>query len=125
MVHPTNFAGRTIRFRKIHFNNNIMTLQFIQDEASPRAVSIIEKKLSNLGRKYDWIILAEVFLRNEPPSDGKGKICEIRLSVPGPVLFASSNEPSYEMAAAETIRDLERQLKYRKEKWEPQNYSNN
>jgi ribosome-associated inhibitor A len=53
----------------------------------------------------------------------KGKICEIRLSVPGPVIYASSNKASFEAGVAETADNLERKLESHKEKWEPQRHS--
>jgi putative sigma-54 modulation protein len=37
------------------------------------------------------------------------------LSLPGPRIFATSNERNYELAVKETISDLEKQLKKRKE----------
>ena len=43
-------------------------------------------------------------------------ICEIRLSMPGPRVFASTNAETFEAALAETISDLENQLEKRKEK---------
>ena len=46
--------------------------------------------------------------------DPKGFICNIRLSVPGPQVFAESNETSFEAAIAETVSDLDRQLSKRK-----------
>ncbi|HZJ37050.1 MAG TPA: HPF/RaiA family ribosome-associated protein [Gillisia sp.] len=38
----------------------------------------------------------------------------MKLSVPGPQIFAESNEESFEAAIAETVSDLERQLSKRK-----------
>lgn len=88
--------------------------QFVQ---MPNILSVDElviKKLQKLGDKFDWIIGADVFFREEPDTAGKGRICEIRLSVPGPRIFASSNEESFEAAVSETINDLKVQLKKRK-----------
>lgn len=77
--------------------------------------TIVSKKLEKLGKKYDWIISADVFFKRENDPTGKGKICEMRLSAPGPRLFAKSDSDNFEKAAAETIKDLEIQLKKRKE----------
>lgn len=77
--------------------------------------NIVSKKLEKLGKKYDWIISADVFFKLENDPTGKGKICEMRLSAPGPRLFAKSDTDNFEKAAAETIKDLEVQLKKRKE----------
>jgi putative sigma-54 modulation protein len=52
-----------------------------------------------------------------------GNICDMEVSLPGPKLFATSNEKNYEMAIKETISDIERQLKKRKAKFTDQNIS--
>ena len=75
---------------------------------------MVTDKLENLGQKFDWIIGADVFFKEEKDTYGKGKICDIRLSLPGPRIFASSDEEGFEESVAETIRDLEIQLKKRK-----------
>ncbi len=48
-----------------------------------------------------------------------GKICNIRLSLPGPRLFAEASHKNYEASIKESINDLDRQLKKRKEKLKP------
>ncbi|NNL03610.1 MAG: 30S ribosomal protein S30, partial [Eudoraea sp.] len=44
-----------------------------------------------------------------------GKVCEIQLSAPGPRIFAKSSQDNFEKAAATTIKELENQLRRRKE----------
>ena len=90
------------------------TVQFIDMEKSPYVEELLRKKLNKLFDRYEWIQRAQVFYKIEKASVGKGKICEIRLSVPGPRIFASSDEESFEKATDETIKDLRRQLKTRK-----------
>ena len=96
-----------------------VTVQFVNIEKSPYVEELLMKKLNKLFKRYDWIIKANVFYKLEKGSLGKGKICEIRLSVPGPRIFASSDEESFEKATDETIRDLKRQLKTRKGEMKP------
>lgn len=88
-------------------------------DANISVEELLTKKLKNLAKKYDWIITADVFYKEEKETYDKGKICEIRLSVPGPRIFASSNEGSFEKATDETIHDLEVQLKKRKSVMKP------
>lgn len=88
--------------------------QFVQMAHSPSMQAFVEKKLEKLYTKYDWIIRTDVFFKQENDPTGKGKICSMELSVPGPKIFASSNESSYEYAVTETIKDLNVQLKKRK-----------
>ena len=91
-----------------------VNIQFVQTAQKKWAEELVNQKLDDLGLKYDWIIGADVFFKEEKDTDGKGKICDIRLSLPGPRIFASSDEDNFEASVAETIRDLEVQLKKRK-----------
>ena len=59
--------------------------------------------------------MQKCILKKEHDPKGKGKICKIELSAPGPRIFATSNEETYENAVKRTIKDLEKQLKKRKE----------
>ena len=76
-------------------------------------------RLQKLGEKYDWIIKAQVYFKLGQGKTGENKICEIELSVPGPRIFASSTEKNYEMAVKETLSDLEKQLKKRRQTFRP------
>ncbi len=91
-----------------------ITSQFVQIPQNNTADNLVFKKLEQLSNHYNWLIRANVIFKEEKSDNGKGKICEIILSLPGPKLFASSNEDSLEAAATETVRDLEIQLKKRK-----------
>ncbi len=74
------------------------------------------KRLEKLGNKYPFVIRADVFFKKEEKDVEKGNICGIRLSLPGPRIYASSDEVSFEYAINNTIRDLKDQLSKRKEK---------
>jgi putative sigma-54 modulation protein len=89
-------------------------IQFVQTETDDTTKQLVLEKMEQLSKKYDWLIRADVFFKEEKDTYGKGKICEIRLSCPGPRIFASSNEESFEASATETVRDLEAQLEKRK-----------
>ena len=91
-----------------------ISIQFVKMSDSTAMTHYVEKKLEKLAKKYDWIIHAQVFLKLEYNPSKKGKICEIELSVPGPRIYAASDENNYETAVKETIRDLQTQLKKRK-----------
>ena len=90
-------------------------IQFIQMPTSESMNTFVTEKLNKLAKKYDWIIRADVFFKSENDPARKGKICEIRLSAPGPRLFAKSNEEFFEKAVINTVLELEKQLKKRKE----------
>ncbi len=92
-------------------------MQYVQMQESDSLSRIVTRNLQKLSHKYDFVIRADVFFKLGQANDGKDKICEMRLSVPGPRIFAKSTESNFEKAAAETINDLERQLRKRKEKF--------
>ena len=78
---------------------------------------ITTEKLEKLVTKYDMVIRADVFFKTEnTTSDETGKICNIRLSLPGPRLFAEASHDNFADSVSESVKDLERQLRKRKEK---------
>jgi len=78
---------------------------------------LAKEKLENLKNKFDMVIRADVFFKEEnTTSDETGKICNIRLSLPGPRLFAEASHEDFASSIAESVNDLERQLRKRKEK---------
>ena len=94
-------------------------VQFVQIPKSEALENYVEEKLSKLYTKYDWVIKTDVFFKKENDPSAKGKICTMELSLPGPKIFATSNQENYEHAAKETLNDVERQLKKRKAQMKP------
>ena len=91
--------------------------EYVNVSASDRLESFAQEKLDQLVKKYDFVIRADVFLKKEnTTSEENAHHCGIRLSAPGPRLYAKSDEGSFTEAIAETVRDLEDQLRKRKEK---------
>lgn len=79
--------------------------------------NMVKEKLMHLSEKYSKVIRADVFFKEENTSDVKtGKICNIRLSLPGPRIFAEANSDNYVSAISESVNHLEKQLRKRKEK---------
>lgn len=91
-------------------------MQYVAMPESETLSAIVTRNLQKLAHKYQFVIRADVFFKLGQGKDGKDKICEIQLSAPGPRIFAKSTENNFEKAAAETISDLERQLRKQKEK---------
>jgi len=92
-----------------------INIQYEHMATSEAMDAYVTEKLGNLANKYDWVISAEVHFKVEHDPKGKGKICKMELSAPGPRIFATSNEGTYENAVKKTIKDLEKQLKKRKQ----------
>ncbi|MBM1106573.1 ribosome-associated translation inhibitor RaiA [Aurantibacter crassamenti] len=89
-------------------------IQYVHMPTSESLSKIIINKLEKLHHKFNWVIRAEVFLKKENNASGKNDICEIELSAPGPKFFATSMEDNFEKAVASKVKELERQLKRRK-----------
>lgn len=96
-----------------------INIQFVKMPTSEFMEDFVVKELHKLAKKYEWLIKADVFYKQEKDPKGKGKICDIQLSLPGPKIFATSNEESFEASTDETIRDLKIQLKKRKGEMKP------
>ncbi|WP_299390521.1 ribosome-associated translation inhibitor RaiA [uncultured Gelidibacter sp.] len=92
-----------------------INIQFVNLDYSDSLAEHTTERLKKMAEKYDWLISADVFFKEEGNEPEKGKICNIKLSAPGPQIFATSEEKNYEMAVKETINDLEIQLKKRKQ----------
>ena len=92
-----------------------VNFQYVNMDVSDTLSAITEEKLNKLAAKFEFIISAQVYFKSDHNDHDAGKICNIELSLPGPRIFATSNERNYEASVNETIRDLKRQLLKRKE----------
>jgi ribosomal subunit interface protein len=92
-----------------------VNFQYVNIDVSNTLSALTEEKLEKLTAKFEFLISAQVYFKHDEKDHDAGKICNIELSLPGPRIFAASNEMNYEMAMVETINDLTRQLKKRKE----------
>lgn len=87
--------------------------EYVNISASERLEKHIEEKLETIKNRYDFVIRADVFLKKDNKDYGSKHHCGIRLSAPGPRLYASSDEADFKQAVNETIRDLKDQLERR------------
>ncbi|NRR92247.1 HPF/RaiA family ribosome-associated protein [Winogradskyella undariae] len=92
-----------------------VNFQYVDIDTSDTLSALTEEKLEKLSNKFEFLISAQVYFKQDEKDHDAGKICNIELSLPGPRIFATSNEKNYEVAMTETINDLTRQLKKRKE----------
>lgn len=91
-------------------------IQFVHAVQNDSLVDQVNDKLGRLNAKYDWITNAAVFLKEEKHPQGKDYECEIRLSVPGPQIFAKAAEINFNKAINEAVSDLSVQLEKKKDK---------
>ncbi|XCF07401.1 ribosome-associated translation inhibitor RaiA [Tamlana crocina] len=92
-----------------------VNIQYVDVDISETLSEFTKEKLEKLFNRYEFLIGATVHFKKDENHHDAGKICNIELSLPGPRIFATSEEHNYEVAVRETISDLERQLKKRKE----------
>ena len=90
-------------------------IQFVKIATSDALTTYIHNKIDPLATKYPWLIKAQVFIKKLNDPKGKTCSCEIEMSLPGPRIYASSIEENYEVAVKNTISDIEKQIKKRKE----------
>lgn len=88
----------------------------VRFDADTKLEEFIQKKVSKLGRYFDEIINAEVFLKLENTPDLENKIVEIKLDVPGSDLFARKQSKSFEEATDVVVDALKQQILKHKEK---------
>lgn len=92
---------------------NIQTPNFA---AKDELLAFVENRLSKLEQFYDRIVCADVYLKVQKTSEKENKIVEVLLSIPGDDIMVKKDAKSFEQAADDAIKALERQLKKRKQK---------
>ena len=94
-----------------------INFEYHEVAASPRFEGLLAEKLNKLESKYDSIVSADVYFKKQNSSNPeKGKICSVRLGVPGTNIFSESSNGSFEASIAKVITELSSQLQKRKEK---------
>ncbi len=92
-----------------------VNIQYVGVDVSETLSTFAEEKLKKIFNRYEFLISANVHFKQDENQHDTGKICNIELSLPGPRIFATSNERNFEVSVRETVKDLERQLEKRKE----------
>ena len=96
-----------------------MDIKFEYDKvkASRALEEYTTEKVQKLFNKYEFLVRADVFFKVENTSDDKtGMVSSIRLSAPGPRLFAKDSKDTFHKSVSEAVRELENQLSKRKGK---------
>ena len=78
--------------------------------------STIHEKVERLSNVSNQIIHTNVFLKLKEHDSIEDKIVEIRVSLPGPYIFAEGVGETYEKAVIRATEKVKRQLVKRKEK---------
>ncbi len=91
----------------------VVNIQYQKMQTSESLSKLLLKKLDRVGKKYSWLIKANVLFKIENDRTGEDKVCEIELSAPGPRIFAKAKTNDFEKSMAETVDELKRQLEKR------------
>ena len=93
-----------------------LKMHSIHFDADTQLLDLIQKKSDKLEVFFDRIIDGEVFLRLEKDVSKDNKVVEIKLNLPGSVLFAKEQSASFEAATDSAVEALSQQLKKHKGK---------
>jgi len=84
--------------------------------ASQELTKLLYQKVAKLAQFFDKIIVAEVKMSSDKSDIKEGKVCIIRLVIPGNDLLANAQCKTFEEAIADAIEALKRQIEKRKTK---------
>ena len=93
-----------------------LKVQSIHFDADQKLLDFIQEKVDKLLTYYEDIIDGEVFLRLDKSADAENKITEIKLNIPGKILFAKEQSKSFEESADVAVEALRKQIAKHKEK---------
>jgi len=91
-------------------------IQSIHFDADKKLLTFVDEKVNKLPQFFDDIIDAEVFLKLENNDAGENKIAELKLNLPGKILFSKEQSKTFEKAIDESVEAMKRQLAKHKEK---------
>jgi putative sigma-54 modulation protein len=92
---------------------NIQAVNFNVDK---KLVDFVQERMDRLGKYYDKIVSADVFLKVEKTSDKENKCVEIKINVPGDDFLVKKQCKTFEESIELSAESLERLLVKRKEK---------
>lgn len=85
--------------------------------ASQRLEDFLAKRLHKLENKFNEMVGADVYFKKENSTNPeKGKVCSVRVVIPGSTIFAEASNATFEASVAKVVTDLGAQLQKRKEK---------
>ena len=91
-----------------------ITTQSVHFDADQKLLQYIEQKISSLEQYFQRIIQAEVILRLENTGKVRAKTVEVKLQVPGDVIYISDNKLKFEAALDAVTEKLKRKvIKYK------------
>jgi len=99
-----------------------INVQSIHFDADSKLLDFIQRKYDKLDDYFDRITNGDVILKLDKAIDAANKIVEVKLNIPGNVLFSKLKCASFEEAVDLSIDSLSKQLKKHKEKLKTPNH---
>jgi putative sigma-54 modulation protein len=93
-----------------------LQMHSIHFDADKKLLDFIQKKVDKLETFHDRIVNGEVILKIDKDEERENKVIEIKLFIPGNMLFAKEQSKTFEAAADVVVETMKRQLKKYKEK---------
>ena len=90
-------------------------IESIHIEPGEELTNLIQRKIEQLGKRYERINHCDVVLRKDKNDVQQSFFIETKMEVPGNILFASEKAVSFEKALSKVVDDLEHQLRKFKE----------
>ena len=87
------------------------TIQSLHFTANEKLTAFVNEKMDKIEHVGHNIQSADVCLKLDKSDTDENKICEIRLTSPGNNLFARNQCSTFEAAIADTVEDLQKQLR--------------
>ena len=84
--------------------------QSLHFSADKNLIMFIERKLGKLTQLFDRIIDADVILKLENSGQIKDKVAEVKITLPGSVLYVKESTKSFEASIDSATSTLKRQL---------------
>lgn len=92
-----------------------IAIEFVKIDRSASLSQYVVQKLNDVFAKYDWLVGVQVYIKKEKYPSTTAYICEMKVSLAGPQIFASSTKDNFEKAINATISDIVRQIEKRKQ----------
>jgi len=93
-----------VQMHSVHFN------------ADKKLIDFIQKKVNKLETFYDRITGGEVIMKLDNNESRENKVIEVKLFIPGTILFAKEQAKTFELAINLAVENLSRQVVKFKEK---------
>ena len=84
--------------------------QSVHFSADQKLLVFIDKKMAKLTQFFDRIVRADVVLKLENSGQVKDKIAEVKIHLPGNVLFVKETHKTFEASIDMAVDALRRQL---------------